>query len=94
MLFALLSSNAVADDADFAKSKKCMNCHAIGEKLVGPAFRSVATRYANDRDAKARLAKKIREGGSGAWGVVPMPMNPDVSVPEAQRLAHWVLMQK
>jgi cytochrome c len=80
-------------DADFARSKKCLNCHAIDRKIVGPAFNSVAARYADDRDAEARLAKKIVQGGSGAWGVVPMPGN-NVTAAEAQRLAHWVLMQK
>ena len=88
----LLSSVAGADDSDFARSKKCLNCHAIDTKLVGPAYRSVAARYAADRDAETRLVKKIREGGAGAWGVVPMPAN-DVTPAEAQRLARWVLMQ-
>ena len=81
------------DDAALARSKKCMNCHAIDQKVVGPGYRSVATRYANDKDAETRLAKKIMQGGSGSWGVVPMPSN-DVTAAEAQRLAHWVLMQK
>lgn len=85
---------AHADEADMVRSKKCMNCHALDQKLVGPAFKSIATKYANDAGAEARLAKKIREGGSGAWGVVPMPANPEVNAAEAQRLAHWVLMQK
>lgn len=86
-------SVARADDADFARSKQCLNCHAMDAKRVGPAYRSVAARYADDRDAEARLAKKIRGGGAGAWGVVPMPAN-DVTPAEAQRLARWVLMQK
>lgn len=90
---------AWADDIDMARSKKCMSCHALDQKLVGPAFKSVAAKYANLKDAEmrdteARLARKIREGGSGVWGVVPMPANPDVDAAEAQRLAHWVLMQK
>lgn len=84
---------AADDDADFARSKKCMNCHAIDRKVVGPAFRSVAARYAGDKEAEARLAKKIMQGGSGSWGVVPMPSN-DVTKAEAERLAHWVLTQK
>jgi cytochrome c len=71
-----------------------MSCHAIDQKLIGPSYRSVAARYAGDKDAEARLAKKIREGGSGVWGPLVMPENPDVSAAEAERLAHWVLMQK
>ena len=82
-----------ADDGDLARAKKCLSCHAVDRKLVGPAYKDVAARYANDKDAEARLAKKIMEGGAGAWGVVPMPSN-EVTKAEAQRLAHWVLMQK
>ena len=84
---------APGDEADLARAKKCMNCHALDQKLVGPAFRDVASRYANDKQAEARLATKIREGGAGSWGVVPMPANA-VTQAEAERLAHWVLMQK
>ena len=86
--------NALADEAEMIRAKKCMSCHTLDQKLIGPAFKAVAAKYANDAGAEARLAKKIREGGSGAWGVVPMPANPEVSAAEAQRLAHWVLMQK
>ena len=93
-LLAGLCAGAHADDADFAKSKKCMNCHALDEKRVGPPFKAVAARYANDQGAQERLAIKIREGGANAWGVVPMPANDEVSKADAQRLAHWVLMQK
>ena len=85
---------AFADEAEMVRAKKCMSCHALDQKLVGPAFRSVAAKYAGDAGAEERLAKKIREGGSGVWGVVPMPANPEVNAAEAQRLAHWVLMQK
>ena len=88
-----LAPVARADDADFAKSKKCLNCHAVDQKLVGPAFKAVAARYAADKEAEARLAKKIREGGAGAWGIVPMPAN-DLASAEATRLAKWVLQQK
>ena len=75
------------------QDRKCTNCHAVDEKLVGPAFKAVAARYANDKGAEERLAKKIHDGGSGAWGVVPMPSN-DVTADEAKQLAHWVLQQK
>ena len=75
------------------RAKKCTNCHAIDQKVVGPAFKAVAARYAKDATAEDRLAKKIREGGEGAWGVVPMPSN-DVTTAEARQLAHWVLQQK
>jgi len=82
-----------SDPTALARTKKCMNCHALDQKLVGPAFKAVAARYAADKEAEDRLAKKIRLGGVGAWGVVPMPTN-DVSDAEARVLAHWVLQQK
>jgi cytochrome c len=90
---ALLSGAAHAS-ADLAKAKNCMACHALDKKLVGPAYKDVAAKYASDKDAAGRLAKKIREGGTGVWGQVPMPANPQVSEAEAQTLAKWVLTVK
>lgn len=87
------SPTRAADDAALARAKSCLNCHALDRKVVGPAYRDVARRYANDAGAEARLATKIRNGGAGAWGVVPMPANP-VTPDEAARLARWVLQQK
>lgn len=79
--------------ADLAKQKNCLACHAIDKKLVGPSYKDVAAKYKADKNAQAVLAKKIREGGVGAWGQVPMPANPQVSEPEAVTLAKWVLAQ-
>ena len=86
------SSSAFAQ-ADLAKSKNCMACHAIGSKLVGPAYKDVAAKYAGQKDAEAKLAAKIIKGGAGVWGPVPMPANPQVSEAEARSLAKWVLAQ-
>lgn len=80
---------AQADQA-LAASRNCMACHAVDRKLVGPAFKAVAARYAG-QDAAGALATKIVKGGSGAWGPVPMPANPQVSPAEAKLLATWVL---
>ena len=66
----------------------------IDKKLVGPAYKDVAAKYAGDKDAEAKLATKIMKGGSGVWGPVPMPANPQVSEAEAKQLAAWVLTQK
>lgn len=84
---------ALADQA-LATSKNCMACHAVEKKLVGPSFKDVANRYANQSDAKAKLASKIVKGGSGVWGPVPMPANNQVSEADAQKLAAWVLSLK
>ncbi|HUQ73768.1 MAG TPA: c-type cytochrome [Burkholderiales bacterium] len=72
----------------------CIGCHALDQKVVGPAFRDVARRYASDTSGAAQLATKIREGTQGTWGPVPMPPNPSVSPADAQALASWVLQQK
>jgi cytochrome c len=71
-----------------------MACHAVDKKLVGPAYKDVATKYAGDKTAADKLAEKIQKGGSGVWGPVPMPANPQVNAAEAKQLAQWVLGQK
>ena len=78
-------------DANLAKSKKCMACHSIEKKLVGPAYKEVTKKYAGQKDAADKLAGKIRQGGVGVWGVIPMPANPQVSEIDAKKLADWVL---
>lgn len=93
VLSALASSNAMAN-ADLAKAKNCMACHAVANKVVGPAFKDVAAKYAGQKDAEAKLAQKVIKGGSGTWGAVPMPANAQVSPAEAQTLVKWVLAQK
>lgn len=72
----------------------CTGCHAADKRVVGPSFQEVAKKYGADAGAAARLAAKIRSGGAGAWGQVPMPPNPAVSQADALRLADWVLRQK
>lgn len=79
--------------ADLAKSKNCMACHAVENKMVGPAFKDVAAKYASQKDAEKYLAQKIIKGSSGVWGQIPMPPN-NVTEKEAQSLAKWVLSLK
>jgi cytochrome c len=90
----LLASTAAFANAELAKQKNCLACHQTDKKLVGPSYKDVAAKYAKDKDAVNKLAKKIREGGVGAWGQVPMPANPQVNPQEAQTLAKWVLSIK
>lgn len=89
-----LASGAAYASAELAKEKNCLACHAADKKLVGPSYKDVAAKYAKDKDAVAKLAKKIREGGVGTWGQVPMPANPQVNGAEAQALAKWVMAAK
>ncbi|CUJ61892.1 c-type cytochrome [Achromobacter xylosoxidans] len=77
---------------DLAKSKACMACHQVDVKRVGPPLASVAERYAGQGDAMVDyLAGKIRGGGRGAWGAVPMPAQTHVSPEDARLLAEWIL---
>ena len=86
----LIAAPAFAS-AELAKQKNCLACHAADKKLDGPPYKDVAAKYKNDKNAQATLAKKIREGGVGVWGQIPMPANPQVNEQEAQALAKWVL---
>ncbi len=93
---ALLGFGAAAQGQnaqELAKAKNCFACHAVDKKLVGPAYKEIAAKYKGNKDAAAILAKKIREGGVGVWGQVPMPANPQVNAQEAETLAKWVLSQ-
>ncbi len=98
LLLALAATVAVATpalaDLALAKAKNCMACHAVDKKLVGPAYKDVAAKYAGQKDAVDKLAIKIMKGGSGVWGPVPMPANTQVSEAEAKQLAAWVLSLK
>lgn len=98
VIFAMALSTAalapaLADQA-LASAKNCMACHAVDKKLVGPSYKDVAKKYAGDKTAVDKLAGKIIKGGSGVWGAVPMPANPQVSEADAKKLAAWVLGQK
>ena len=92
-LTAAAAAPALADEA-LAKAKNCMACHAMVNKLVGPAYKDVAKKYAGDKSAADKLAAKVIKGGSGVWGAVPMPANPQVSEAEAKKLVAWILSQK
>ena len=97
-LFALAAAAVVATpvmaDLALATAKNCMACHAVDKKVVGPAYKDVAAKYAGQKDAAAKLAEKIQKGGSGVWGPVPMPANTTVNADEAKQLAAWVLSLK
>ena len=69
----------------------CTSCHGVEQKIVGPSFREVAARYAGDGGAAARLAAKIKAGGAGSWGAIPMPPHAGLSDAELLQLANWIL---
>ena len=81
-------------DQALATAKNCMACHAMDKKVVGPAYKDVAAKYAKQKDAVDMLALKIIKGGSGVWGPVPMPANAQVNPADAKKLATWILATK
>ena len=89
---ALVAGPAFAN-LELATKKNCTACHAVDKKVVGPAYKEVAAKYAGQKDAAAKLADKIVKGGVGVWGQVPMPPN-QVTADEAKTLAAWVLSIK
>jgi cytochrome c len=76
---------------EIAKQNACLGCHTVDRKLVGPAFRDIAAKYKGDAGAQARLEKKVRDGGSGVWGVIPMPSHPRMSDGDIRTVVAWVL---
>ena len=94
-VLAALAVSVVATPAawanlDLAKKNACMACHAVDKKMVGPSYQDIAKKYAGDKDAVAKLTESIKKGGSGKWGPVPMPAQPNLSDADAKILAAWV----
>lgn len=83
-----------ADPAELAKAKNCLTCHSVAAKIVGPAYKDVAAKYAGQKDAENQLVQKVLKGTSGTWGPIAMPPNTQVTEAEAHVLVKWVLSQK
>lgn len=95
ILGTMVSGSAMAlNSVELAQSKNCMACHAVANKVVGPAFKDVAKKYAGQKDAEDKLVQKVMKGSSGVWGAIPMPANTQVSEAEAHTLVKWVLLLK
>ena len=78
---------------ELAQKKNCLTCHMLDQKLVGPAYRDVAAKYAGRDDALSILSTKVQTGGTGVWGTAVMPPNP-VTPEEARELVAWILSLK
>ena len=79
---------------ELAQKKACMACHATDKKVVGPGYLEVAKKYKGQKDAEAKLVQKVLKGGSGVWGTMAMPANPQVNEAEAKQLVKWILSLK
>jgi cytochrome c len=84
-------ATASADPAALATLRGCMACHQVETKVVGPAYKEVAAKYKGQADAVATLSAKVKAGGSGVWGPVPMPPNAHVSDEDIKTIVEWVL---
>ena len=90
---ALAAAPALANE-ELAKKQGCFACHAVDKKLVGPSYKDVAAKYRADKGAEAKLFDKVKKGGTGVWGTVPMPPNAHVPDADIKTLVKWVLSQK
>jgi len=93
LLCAPAMSVAATDAAPLATKYNCQACHAADKKIVGPSYKEIAAKYAGDSGAPVKLEQKIKTGGSGVWGPIPMPPN---NVPDAdlKALVQWILATK
>jgi cytochrome c len=91
--FLLGAAPSQANEA-LARKNDCLGCHAVATKLVGPAYKDVAAKYAGQADAQAVLVQSIRNGSVGKWGELPMPAHPKISEADIKKLAFWVLSAK
>jgi cytochrome c len=95
---ATLAAGAYAADAKageaLAMASGCLACHTVDKKLVGPSFKEIADRYRKDKAEEANLMQKVKAGGKGVWGDIPMPPNAHVKDADIKTLVQWILSTK
>jgi cytochrome c len=94
IILALAAALPAYAQEELAKKHNCFACHAVDKKLVGPAYKDVAAKYRDDPKAEAKLFEKVKKGGQGVWGQVPMPPNTQVPDSDIHALVKWILSQK
>jgi len=91
---ALSTSLPAVASEELAKKHNCLACHTVDKKVVGPSYKEVAEKYRGDKTAEAKLFEKVKKGGVGVWGQIPMPPNATVPDADIKALVKWVLSQK
>lgn len=91
---AAKAATPLSRELQLAQASRCLSCHAIDAKLVGPAWKDIAAKYRGQKDAEAKLVAKVAQGGSGVWGSVPMPPNVQVSQADIRTLVRYILSLK
>ncbi len=76
------------------KKNGCAACHAVDKKIIGPSYLDVAAKYRSDKDAVAKLSKKVKDGGVGVWGQIPMPPNANIPDADIKELVTWIMTLK
>ena len=94
MLGLAVAAMPAAANEELAKKNACLACHAVDKKVVGPSYKEVAAKYKGDAKAEAMLIDKVKKGGVGTWGQVPMPPNAAVPDADINALVKWILSQK
>jgi len=94
LVLGLLAAFPAAASDELAKKHACFACHTLDKKMVGPSYKEVAAKYRSDKEAAAKLAGKVKNGGQGVWGNVPMPPNAAVPDADIKALVGWILSQK
>lgn len=89
----MVAGDALAGDGETLMMKgNCTICHAVDKVVVGPSFRAVATKYKGNKGAQAALERKVRNGGNGVWGKLPMPAtSKSTSNDDIRSIVQWVL---
>ncbi len=90
----MASAGSAFASQEMLQKNGCVACHAVDKKMVGPSYKDVAAKYKADGGAAEKLAKKIKAGGSGVWGPIPMPKHDKLSDADALTLAKYVLTIK
>ena len=91
----IVASTAVADELeDLMKKNGCAACHAEDKKVIGPSYKDVAATYKGDAGAVAKLSEKVKKGGSGVWGPIPMPPNTQVADADVKKMVELILALK
>jgi cytochrome c len=94
LALALAAAVPAYAQEELAKKHNCFACHAVDKKLVGPSYKDVAAKYRDDKQAEGKLFEKVKKGGQGVWGQVPMPPNTQVPDSDIKSLVKWILSQK
>lgn len=94
LVAGLMIAGGAGANEKLAQSSGCMTCHGVDKKIIGPGFKEVAAKYRGNKGAEAALITKVKAGGKGVWGEIPMPPNAHVKDDDIKTMVHWILSLK